>query len=144
MLRWSPYFTDELRFILPTMNSKLQLLQPKHCTIVHAIYENKQQTMANNQWDLTTKHVLDSYNKNKKETQVIVTILGISISQIRMTNHSPSWNTRSDPPGLYPTVPGLTNWMQNDQKSQSKLKSHRESQKGTRADSIIQTHPPIN
>ena len=45
-----------------------------HCCAHHLWSEL--QTMANNQWDLTTKHVLDSYNKCKKETQVIV---GISV-----------------------------------------------------------------
>lgn len=41
---------------------------------------------ASNQCDLTTKHVLDSYNKYKKETQVIVGISAIPIGQRRMTN----------------------------------------------------------
>ena len=37
-------------------------------------------------------------------------------------------------------VPGLTYWMVKHLRE--KLKSHRESQKGTRADAIIQIHPP--
>ena len=37
-------------------------------------------------------------------------------------------------------VPGLTDWMDRDLRV--KLKSQRETQKGTRADAIIQIHPP--
>ena len=39
-------------------------------------------------------------------------------------------------------VPGLTYRMRMVKHLTEKLKSHRESQKGTRADAIIQIHPP--
>ena len=55
-----------------------------HCCAHHLWSEWR--TTANNQWDLTAKHVLDSYNKYKKETQVIVGISAIPIGRIRITN----------------------------------------------------------
>ena len=50
-----------------------------HCCARHLWSERL--TAANNQWDLKTEHVLDSYNKYKKETQVIVGISAIPIGQ---------------------------------------------------------------